>query len=172
MKRTVTCVMGAIIIATAYSQSEDWKAAEQRRKLEEVSRKLDVVQRELEGAAIARRRAEDEARENRERDWLRRSYEQSKSAESSRPATYDQKFEASLAKAQKEFPWMNDPNSPFFQRVSELDAQIGKLRIPLFAHPDKPYIIAHIVALEAAFQNAKDAAAKASQSQSSVAPNK
>ncbi|MGH7945136.1 MAG: hypothetical protein ACREH8_15625 [Opitutaceae bacterium] len=70
---------------------------------------------------------------------------------------YNRAFDESEARAKKEFYWMADPTSPFFQRAQAIDTELKKFKIPLFDHPDKPYIIAHIVAHEAALRNAKAA---------------
>lgn len=137
------------------SQNDSWRAAEQRRQMDEVNRRLSLIQRELQNPS-AQRPPQQLAREQTELEHLRASYAQRK--QSSAQISYDRAFDASESRAKKEFPWVADSASPFYQRMLEVDAELERLKIPLFNHPDKPYILAHIVAHEAAVRNAKSAA--------------
>jgi len=74
-------------------------------------------------------------------------------------ADYDRAFAASLARAQKEFPWMSDPAHAFARRVNQLDAELKRLNLPLFYHSDKPHLLAQIVAAQVALEKGKQTAA-------------
>lgn len=68
--------------------------------------------------------------------------------EAKRAAEYSKAFEASDAKAVELYPQAADPESPFGQRMREIESEMETLGDPLFNSPDKPLKIAQMVAAE------------------------
>jgi hypothetical protein len=121
----------------------------QRRRLQYLQNQaLDLERRRIEALeAIAR----SVATSNDENTRVQRGGPESVSVTTGqvgKAATYDQVFDQSYNQAVAEFPWMSDKNSSQFRRMQEVDRILESTGSPLYFNPQKPYIVAQIVAFE------------------------
>lgn len=73
----------------------------------------------------------------------------------SKQGNYDLIFDASQARAIKEFPWSANAQSAGNKRMAEIDAQLERTKDPLFNNPEKTFLIAQRVAQEFAAKKRK-----------------
>jgi len=86
--------------------------------------------------------------------------EQEGKQSTAKQAAYDTAFDAAQAKAVALYEFAKDAESAGFKRMSEIDAQLGENKDPLYDSPDKALVIAQMVARELQIAP-KSAAAKA-----------
>lgn len=123
------------------------KAQANANEITQLNQRIKAVQQDAADAAQSRRRAAQATTETQEHATLTRAREnyQLRQEGAEIPRTT---YESSLARAQQEFPWLADPNSPRFRRAKEINGQLERLKSPLFNNPEKPYIVAHMVEFE------------------------
>lgn len=61
---------------------------------------------------------------------------------------YDRQFEASKTQAVESYPFVSEPDSEAAKRMQEIDAEMEQSKDPTFHDPNKPLIIAQMVAKE------------------------
>lgn len=74
--------------------------------------------------------------------------EQEGKQSTAKQAAYDAAFDAAQAKAGGLYEFVKDAESAGFKRMSEIDAQLGENKDPLYDSPDKALVIAQMVARE------------------------
>lgn len=104
---------------------------------------------------------------DRQRTALERAEERGATQQA---AAYDRQFADSEARAAEFYPFVSDKDSPLRQRMIEIEESLEALSDPLFHDPNKPLLIAQMVAKENSIAPKKASAARVAAPAQPAAP--